>query len=481
MSQSTTIYNRSKTWQIVCYAFFGSISNLFMITMMFSTYVATGGYLIPVVTASLIASGSRVFDAVTDPIVGFIGNRINTKFGKVRPLVITGYLLMAISILSMLFVFVGKGTLLFALSYGGYILGSTIFMVGKQIGDVAMTNDPKQRPKISRWSSIYTTILSAFSSFYLSKVLFRKHGGLNIAAFQELGATVCVLAGILVIAGVIAVWEKDNPEMYNKYYRKAQKINLRDCWNLLKENRALTMLVIARSTDKLALQTASNSAISMMVFGIIIGNYSFSGTLSLINVIPTILLIFMSTKLASDKGTRHSFISWTWIAVGISAVMFIFMLIVDPKTISVSIMPTVIFVALNALLSGVKLALNACTLALTPDISDYEFYRSGKFMPSVIGSLNSFVDKLVSSLASTIVGLCLALIGYTSTMPQATDPSSPQIFRLAMFLWIGMPVLGWIASIVSMKWYPLTKEKMEEIQQQNYLTRQTAEVEVEAK
>ena len=49
-------------------------------------------------------------------------------------------------------------------------------------------------------------------------------------------------------------------------------------------------------------------------------------------------------------------------------------------------------------------------------------------------------------------------------MPDVTDAYSSQIFWVTMFLFIGMPMLGWIASIIAMKFYPLDKEKMEEIQ-----------------
>ena len=33
-----------------------------------------------------------------------------------------------------------------------------------------------------------------------------------------------------------------------------------------------------------------------------------------------------------------------------------------------------------------------------------------------------------------------------------------------IFCFVGMPVIGWICNVIAMKFYPLTKEKMEEIQ-----------------
>jgi Na+/melibiose symporter-like transporter len=82
----------------------------------------------------------------------------------------------------------------------------------------------------------------------------------------------------------------------------------------------------------------------------------------------------------------------------------------------------------------------------------------------MMGTLFSFVDKLISSFASTIIAFAVASIGFATRMPDVTDVATPQLFWMTMFLFIGMPMLGWIASIIAMKFYPLDKEKMEEVQ-----------------
>lgn len=86
------------------------------------------------------------------------------------------------------------------------------------------------------------------------------------------------------------------------------------------------------------------------------------------------------------------------------------------------------------------------------------------YVPGIIGTLFSFVDKIISAFATTIVGFLLARVGYKASLPQVGDPSSNTIFWLAMFIYLGLPILGWIASLIAMKFYPLTNEKMSEIQ-----------------
>ncbi len=98
------------------------------------------------------------------------------------------------------------------------------------------------------------------------------------------------------------------------------------------------------------------------------------------------------------------------------------------------------------------------------DCADYETYLSGKFVPGMMGTLFSFVDKIISSFGTTIVGFGVAYLGYTASMPQVGDAYTPALFWVTMGLFIGMPMLGWIASLIAMKFYPLDESKMREVQ-----------------
>ena len=73
-------------------------------------------------------------------------------------------------------------------------------------------------------------------------------------------------------------------------------------------------------------------------------------------------------------------------------------------------------------------------------------------------------DRLISSVSATIAAGSVALIGYTSTMPQPGDPSTPQIFWLTMILMFGLPIIGWICTIVAMKFCKLNKKEMVAVQ-----------------
>ena len=103
-------------------------------------------------------------------------------------------------------------------------------------------------------------------------------------------------------------------------------------------------------------------------------------------------------------------------------------------------------------------------ITMSADCADYEVYRTGKYVPGLMGTLFSFIDKMISSLASTFVALLFAAIGFKDQLPTQLTEYSDSIFWVTIVCFIGAPLIGWCFNIVSMKFYPLTKEKMEEVQ-----------------
>ena len=105
-------------------------------------------------------------------------------------------------------------------------------------------------------------------------------------------------------------------------------------------------------------------------------------------------------------------------------------------------------------------------IPMTADCADYEVYRSGKYVPGLMGTLFSFVDKLISSLSATIVGMMCAFIGFSEQLPTVDTPYSDTLKFVGLFCMFGLPILGLICNVIAMKFYPLTKEKMESIQEE---------------
>ncbi len=82
----------------------------------------------------------------------------------------------------------------------------------------------------------------------------------------------------------------------------------------------------------------------------------------------------------------------------------------------------------------------------------------------MVSGVYSLIDKLVSSVSALIATSAVALIGYTETMPQPTDELTGGVFWMTMVLFFGMPLLGWVVTIIAMRFCTLGKEEMVEVQ-----------------
>ena len=100
------------------------------------------------------------------------------------------------------------------------------------------------------------------------------------------------------------------------------------------------------------------------------------------------------------------------------------------------------------------------------DCTDYENLRSGRFVPSMMGTLFSFVDKMISSFSSLIQGIALAAAGVGSVIITPNEPVAGSFNTSIIICFCIVPIIGHIATVIAMHFYKLDHKKMEEVQQQ---------------
>lgn len=77
-------YRRAKLWQIICYACNGLVGMSVYSLIGMASYSASIGYGITTAAVGIILTCSRILDGITDPLLAFVYDRVNTKFGKLR-------------------------------------------------------------------------------------------------------------------------------------------------------------------------------------------------------------------------------------------------------------------------------------------------------------------------------------------------------------------------------------------------------------
>jgi Na+/melibiose symporter-like transporter len=127
---------------------------------------------------------------------------------------------------------------------------------------------------------------------------------------------------------------------------------------------------------------------------------------------------------------------------------------------------TVLFILLFGIGYGAYYSTADLPIPMVADCSDYETYRSGKFIPGIMGTMFSLVDKLVSSLTALIVSVAITFIGLEN-LPTETTPYVDGMNWVMIVLFCIIPMVAWIATLIAMKGYSLTGPRMKEIQAVN--------------
>lgn len=459
-------YRRAKTWQIIlcaCNALLG-LTVYSLIGM--ASYSASIGYGIATASVGIILTCTRIFDAITDPLVAFLYDRVNTKFGKVRILLIGGYLIEALALWLMFDGLSSKGFgfAVFTALYILYVIGYTINNMTVQTMNPILSNDPQQRPTVGVWNTIFNYCVPMVFSIVLNVVLLPMCGGTYNQQFLSTAVRlVIVVGGIGTLLACIGISAFDKPETFESI-GKQEHLKVKDMVEVLKNNKPLQCYIASAASDKIAQQVGSQSIIGTMLFGIIIGNMGLSTILGMIAMLPSIIFAVFGAKYAGKHGSRKGIVTWSAVSMVIALIMIAYFVIIDPTKIATMGPIMIIYVLLTLAFNGAKMCVTTCGTAFMADCIDYELYRSGKFVPAVVSGTYSLLDKIISSFGALIATGAVALLGYTSTMPQPGDPCTTPLFWMTMFLYFGLPVIGWIISLIAMRNCGLSKEKMVEIQ-----------------
>lgn len=462
-------YNTATNRQIGFFALNNTATNIYLFMFIFVVYYATGIAGLGVVLVGTITTAMRMWDGVTDPIIGFLIDRTETKFGKFRPFMIVGNIMLAIMMLIIVqtthLVPESMRVLYFIGMYALYIIGYTFQTACTRAAQTVLTNSPKQRPMFSLFDAIYNTILFTGGQFFISEYLAPKHGGFTMGFFNELLMYGIALGMVFTLLSVSSIWNKDIKEYWGA--GDVVRTKFKDYWPILKGNRAMQMLVVSAATDKLAAQVRMQAPVVVMVYGVLMGNYALSGRVGLITVLPTVLVTFAGIDYAKRLGIKKAYVLATILSIVFWGALGLFMMVADLTTISISgglNVNTLIYLGLLTLGMAVAAVGGNIVIPMIADCADYETYKSHRYVPGMMATIFSFVDKMVSAFAATVVALAVATIGFTDVLPQIDDVATPQLKAITIFLFVGVPILGWLASLVAMKFYPLNGTKMEEVQ-----------------
>jgi sugar (glycoside-pentoside-hexuronide) transporter len=440
-----------KLWRVIMTPLGSASSNVhFFLFMSFFMVFATEALKMNPVITGIILTVSRLLNAFMDPIVGTFIDKTQTKFGKFRPFLVSGAIIMNFSLI-MIFQFsfsippsiqIFWIVFFYALWDIGYSMMST---VNKSVLAV-ITRNPKHRPVSGIAGGVYSTLLNM--AFLVSVVpMINMNGGFGSESGWKWVSTFAVILNLILLGLVLlAISAKDKPEFFRIGDQRREKVKVQDYLNIIKSNKPLQMLMISASSNKLADTVDSAALIYFYMYAV--QNVSLQPMVSGYSTIVALVGAFFAGGIAIGFGLRKAFVLGAWINLIYSVSLLLFR--------PFDLVPVfILLMSLNALCRRLT-AQNVDPMIA--DVVDYHTFKTGKFMPGMIASAFSFIDKVISSFAGSIVGLLMGLAGYHANAQPTTE-----LFWTSLLIYLGFPILGDIISIIAMKFYNIDKTVYQKI------------------
>ncbi len=491
--------NRAKLYQLALFPLNNGATNVYFVLIL--SYIASFGSNVLnliAVFASFMVTGMRVFDAITDPIIGALMDKTNGRFGKFRPFMVIGNIIMAVSVILLYMVSpLIPETMMWA-RYAAYILLYAVWVIGytfqtsvTRAAQPVLTNDPKQRPLFTVFNTVGSLagmgVMQAIAPIIAGDGLAGDYNAMWYSIMTPIGIVVSI---VLTVLAIIGIWEKDN-EKYFGIGGKQETVKVSEYIRIVRENKPLQRLMVAGGGCKLALSIATNMTVLIMLYSCMMGNYDkLYLPMMILGYVFAVPFFMLTVKTSQKHGQKKSLMTYVAVAlicyVGVLVLLLLwksgnpavnmsidYAFSLKPLNISFRInnLYTILFILFFGVGYGAYYATADMPIPMVADCADYETYRSGKFIPGIMGTLFSLVDKLVSSLSATVVSIALLFIGI-DFLPLKGTPYTPGMNWVVITLFCIIPMVAWVLTLWAMRGYELDGKRIRTIQAVNAARRE---------
>ncbi len=384
---------------------------------------------------------ARIVDLVTDPLMGFISDRVPTPWGKRKPWIVLSGPVMMVSIY-MLFMppeGAGGGHMLFWMLVLG--LGQTLVIIPYWSWGAELSTDYNERSRVTGWRA-QAGIVGNFATQIIpitAAALFAYTTDAE-SILRLVGITLIILMPICIIFTVTRVPEPVRPPQ--------ERVRVLEGLKLMVTNKPFLRLVIAFMIGYIGL----NITTPLYLFYV-------SDVLGAEDKTPYILSLNMLTGFASVP-------FWVWLSTKISkhrAYVAAFALIAFTHPFYLLLGEGDIWWMIPVTLATGFASGGFSQMlpnAMKADVIDYDTLRTGENRAALFFSAWSFAQKSTASIGAAIAMFGLAFLGFNAE-PGAVN-GEEELFGLR-FLFSTFPSIFFLGGALIVWNFPITPERQREI------------------
>ncbi|KAF5071462.1 putative symporter YjmB [anaerobic digester metagenome] len=417
--------------------------------------------------AGLLGGLPRFFDAITDPIMGYISDNTKSRFGRRKPYIFIGAILSGI-LFAVLWQLDPENSQMYNFWYFlilsmVYLIGNTMFSTPLIGLGYEMTFDYNERTRLMGFSQTIGQMAWMIVPWFWVIIANPDLFATQAVGVHKLSIVVGAICMVLGMMPALFCKEIDQANLTNRDELTLKNIagNFRSLLHnmvLIFKNMTFVRLCAATFLVFNGFQMVASFSYFIIVFYLFKGDYGLAGTwpawFSTVSAMCTAFIIIpVITWMANRWGKRRAFIYSTVLSIiGYALKWWGF----NPEN------PWLMFMPLPLMVFGIG-GLFTLMMSMTADVCDLDELNNG--MPrkeGTFGAIYWWMVKLGQGLALVLGGLVLKLVGFDQNAAQQTADTITNL-RLADIL---VPATTAALAIWVMWKYDLSEERAVEIKKE---------------
>lgn len=373
---------------------------------------------VPVGIAGLLTTSILIFDIISDPIVGYLSDRTNSRWGRRAPWMAIGAVILSLGIIGLFGVPQSLrlyGTIIWVGSFFGLAtVGFTMVAIpyGATAGE--MTLDPKERSTMMGFRMAFASVGILVGGAVIPQLAGGTREGHFTAAIY--------IAPIIILSIWASLWStRSAPRVFSPSSQ-----SFISTWRLVLKNRPFVMLVCLYGIMTLAIALITAGLPFAAIYLIFdSGNSILSPTSQVLGILSLLFACFVFGSILSQA-------FWVWMSARfgkVSALIFglvsyiILLFAIFLSLPSVDIILIAILFIIAGMTNG---AYQQIPWAIYPDLMDITRSESGNAIEGAFSAVWLFGQKVANAIAPLILSLILAIFGwressdgYTNQIPEA--------------------------------------------------------------
>lgn len=366
---------------------------------------------------------ARIWDAVNDPMMGWIVDNTHTKYGKFRPWILGGTVINSI-VLALMFLNPAdflQGTLVYVWCAITYILwGMTYTLMDVPFWAMipSFSNDSKVRDTMSVIPRLFAMFAnSTITTFGLMIIAFLgvNMGGSTSDGYFRFALIIAILFNVCELICFLFTREHVVTEA-------KERIRPTEVFKLIKENDQL--LVILMLTIIKELGVFLFLGMNVYFYKYVVMDESWFALFGAVSF-GSQLFAFATFPKFVDKFSRKTAYLTSMLSF-IAGLLGMFFFTSSPGASST------LFMVFAALFNIGSALVCVSTTVMLADTCDYGEYKTGKRTEAIVFSVQTLSVKMGSAVAGALGGLMLEFVGYVPNVEQS--PETIMSLRLLMFV-----------------------------------------------